>query len=64
MILETDEDDPAFSNLDYADGSDFFPAPGAGSDVATGYGAGTEGRALVADADEEYLDSRSGIRAV
>ncbi|WP_296214296.1 gephyrin-like molybdotransferase receptor GlpR [uncultured Corynebacterium sp.] len=64
VILETDEDDPAFSNLDYADGSDFFPAPGAGSDVATGYGAGTEGRALVADADEEYLDSRSGIRAV
>ena len=64
VILETDEDDPAFSNLDYADGSDFFPAPGAGSDVATGYGAGTEGRAPVADADEEYLDSRSGIRAV
>ena len=55
VILETDEDDPAFSNLEYADGSDFFDVPGGGSDA---------GAPSASAADEEYLDPRSGIRAV
>ena len=55
VILETDEDDPAFSNLEYADGSDFFDVPGGDSDA---------GAASATGADEEYLDPRSGIRAV
>lgn len=55
VILETDEDDPAFSNLEYADGSDFFDVPGGASDA---------GAPSASAADEEYLDPRSGIRAV
>lgn len=55
VILEIDEDDPAFSNLEYADGSDFFDVPGGGSDA---------GAPSASAADEEYLDPRSGIRAV
>ena len=55
MILETDEDDPAFSNLEYADGSDFFDLPGGGPDTKAPSATGS---------DEEYIDPRSGIRAV
>lgn len=55
VILETDEDDPAFSNLEYADGSDFFDLPGGGPD--------TNGPSA-SSSDEEYIDPRSGIRAV
>lgn len=55
VILETDENDPAFSNLEYADGSDFFDVPGGASDA---------GAPSASAADEEYLDPRSGIRAV
>lgn len=55
VILETDEDDPAFSNLEYADGSDFFDLPGGGPDTNGPSASGS---------DEEYIDPRSGIRAV
>lgn len=55
VILETDEDDPAFSNLEYADGSDFFDLPGGGPDTNGPSDSGS---------DEEYIDPRSGIRAV
>lgn len=55
VILETDEDDPAFSNLEYADGSDFFDLPGGGPDTKAPSATGS---------DEEYIDPRSGIRAV
>lgn len=55
VILETDEDDPAFSNLEYADGSDFFDLPGGGTDTNGPSASGS---------DEEYIDPRSGIRAV
>lgn len=55
VILETDEDDPAFSNLEYADGSDFFDLPGGGPD--------TNGPSA-SSSDEKYIDPRSGIRAV
>lgn len=55
VILETDEDDPAFSNLEYADGSDFFDLPGRGTDTNGPSASGS---------DEEYIDPRSGIRAV
>lgn len=55
VILETDEDDPAFSNLEYADGSDFFDLPGGGPDT-NGLSASSS--------DEKYIDPRSGIRAV
>ena len=55
VILETDEDDPAFSNLEYADGSDFFDLPGGGPDTNGPSASGS---------DKEYIDPRSGIRAV
>lgn len=55
VILEADENDPAFSNLEYADGSDFFDLPGGGPDTNA---------PSATDADEEYIDPRSGIRAV
>lgn len=55
VILETDEDDPAFSNLEYVDGSDFFDLPGGGPDTKAPSATGS---------DEEYIDPRSGIRAV
>lgn len=55
VILETDEDDPAFSNLEYADGSDFFDLPGGGPDTNGPSASGS---------DEKYIDPRSGIRAV
>lgn len=55
VILETDEDDPAFSNLEYADGSDFFDLPGGEPDTNGPSASGS---------DEEYIDPRSGIRAV
>ncbi|WP_035011830.1 gephyrin-like molybdotransferase receptor GlpR [Corynebacterium jeikeium] len=55
VILETDEDDPAFSNLEYADGSDFFDLPGGSPDTNGPSASGS---------DKEYIDPRSGIRAV
>lgn len=55
VILETDENDPAFSNLEYADGSNFFDLPSQDTDANA---------PSATDADDEYIDPRSGIRAV
>lgn len=62
VILETDEVDPAFSNLEYADGSDFFDLHEGTHGTGAAPAAGT--RSTVVDGDEEFIDSRSGIRAV
>lgn len=62
VILETDEVDPAFSNLEYADGSDFFDLHEGTHGTGAAPAAGT--RPAVVDGDEEFIDPRSGIRAV
>ncbi len=62
VILETDEVDPAFSNLEYADGSDFFDLHEGTHGTGAAPAAGT--RSAVVDGDEEFIDPRSGIRAV
>lgn len=62
VILETDEVDPAFSNLEYADGSDFFDLYEGPHGTGAAPAAGT--RPAVVDGDEEFIDPRSGIRAV
>lgn len=62
VILETDEVDPAFSNLEYADGSDFFDLHEGPHGTGAAPAAGT--RPAVVDGDEEFIDPRSGIRAV
>ncbi|MDK8891391.1 hypothetical protein QQA05_08300 [Corynebacterium macclintockiae] len=62
VILETDEVDPAFSNLEYADGSDFFDLHEGTHGTSAAPAAGT--RSAVVDGDEEFIDPRSGIRAV
>ena len=65
VILETDDNDPALSNLEYADGADFFDMPGTETHVGSGANSNTEfTNPRIADRDEEYLDPRSGIRAV
>ncbi|SCX20892.1 divisome protein SepX/GlpR [Corynebacterium jeikeium] len=55
VILEADENDPAFSNLEYADGSNFFDLPSQDTDANA---------PSATDADDEYIAPRSGIRAV
>ncbi|MDK8869900.1 divisome protein SepX/GlpR [Corynebacterium macclintockiae] len=62
VILEADEVDPAFSNLEYADGSDFFDLHEGPHGTGAAPAAGT--RPAVVDGDEEFIDPRSGIRAV
>lgn len=65
VILETDDNDPALSNLEYADGADFFDMPGTETHVGPGANSNTNfTNPRIADRDEEYLDPRSGIRAV
>lgn len=65
VILETDDNDPALSNLEYADGADFFDMPGTETHVDPGANSNTNfTNPRIADRDEEYLDPRSGIRAV
>lgn len=65
VILETDDNDPALSNLEYADGADFFDMPGTETHVGPGANSNTNfANPRIADRDEEYLDPRSGIRAV
>lgn len=65
VILETDDNDPALSNLEYADGADFFDMPGTETHVGPGVNSNTNfTNPRIADRDEEYLDPRSGIRAV